>query len=332
MKIKDLIIQGKTFLAPLAGITNLPFRRLVKECGCSVVCSEMVSARGLVYQSEKTRALLASEKDEAPLSVQLFGADPSDLAYAAEQVQDLNVASLIDINFGCSVKKVIKQGAGAALMKDPELTRRILTAVRKVTVLPLTIKIRTGWDASGKDAFTIGRIAQDAGVDAIALHPRTAAQGFKGCADWELIRQLKSRLSIPVIGNGDINCVEDAKRMLDQTCCDAVMVGRAAMANPFILAQIDQYCETGSYLVPSSGDIFRKMEYLTKLYVDFFSEEPACKMLRGRLAWFVRGLPGASAFRKDLSKIQSMNHALGLIREFEAGLDHPAIENQPGEQ
>ncbi len=323
MKLKDLVIKGKTFLAPLAGITNLPFRRLVKACGCSVVCSEMISARGLVYQSEKTRALLTREEDEFPLSVQLFGSDPSDLVYAAQEVQAIGAADIIDINFGCSVKKVIKQGAGAALMKEPELAEKILTAVRKATHLPLTIKIRSGWDVSGKEAFTIGRIAQDAGVDAIALHPRTAGQGFKGSADWDLIRQLKSGLSIPVIGNGDIPCPEDAKRMLDQTGCDAVMVGRAAMANPFILAQIDQYCDTGSYVVPSPGDIFRKMESLTQLYVDFFSEEPACKMLRGRLAWFVKGLPGSSAFRKKLSKIESKHHALGLIREFEAGLDSP---------
>ncbi|MFH2092528.1 MAG: tRNA dihydrouridine synthase DusB [Pseudomonadota bacterium] len=321
MKIKELQIDGKTFLAPLAGITNLPFRRLIKECGCSVVCSEMVSAKGIFYNSKNTLSLLASQEDESPLSVQLFGSDPASMADAARVVQSLNKAGLIDINFGCSVKKVVKQGAGVALMKDPQLTRTILTAVRNATHLPLTIKIRSGWDISGQQAFHIGQIAQDCGVDAITLHPRTAVQGFKGRADWELIRQLKSRLSIPIIGNGDINSVEDAIKMVKQTGCDAVMVGRAAMANPFILAQIDQYFKTGSCQTPPPEEIFRKMERLTLLYVDHFGEPIACKMLRSRLSWFVKGLPGSSEFRKALSKIDSKNHALTLIREFEIRLN-----------
>ncbi|MFH2060594.1 MAG: tRNA dihydrouridine synthase DusB [Pseudomonadota bacterium] len=321
MKIKDLQIEGKTFLAPLAGITNLPFRRLVKECGCSVVCSEMVSAKGIFYNSKKTLILLRSQENEAPLSVQLFGSDPESMADAAKVVQDLNVASLIDINFGCSVKKVVKQGAGVALMKNPQLTRTILTSVRNATHLPLTIKIRSGWDSSGQQALNIANIAQDSGVDAIAMHPRTATQGFKGHADWGLIKQLKSQSSIPIIGNGDINTVEDAIHMIEQTGCDAVMVGRAAMANPFILSQIDQYFKTGSYHTPSLSDIFRKMERLTELYVDNFEEQPACKMLRGRLSWFVKGLPGSSVFRKALSETQSKNHILNLIHEFEAGFN-----------
>ncbi len=320
MKIKDLKIHGKTFLAPLAGITNLPFRLLVKECGCSVVCSEMISAKGIFYNSEKTLTLLSSTKEEAPLSVQLFGSDPDSMARAAKVVQDLEVASIIDINFGCSVKKVIKQGAGVALMKDPKLSETILTAVRKATHLPLTIKIRSGWDHSGHQAFNIAQIAQEAGVDAIAMHPRTASQGFKGTATWNLIKELKQHVSIPVIGNGDINCIEDAVRMITHTGCDAVMVGRAAMANPFILSQIDDFLETGSYQTPSEHDIFKTMVRLTQMYVAYFGEQPACRMLRGRLPWFVKGLPGCSDFRKNLSRIDSMHHALELIKEFETEL------------
>lgn len=317
MKIRDLNIHGKTFLAPLAGITNLPFRLLVKECGCAVVCSEMVSAKGIFYNSEKTLDLLSSKKEEMPLSVQLFGSDPDSLANGAKFVQDLNIAGMIDINFGCSVKKVVKQGAGVALMKEPKLTRAILTAVRNAIDLPFTIKIRSGWDHSGRQAFNIAKIAQDAGVDAIAMHPRTAGQGFKGTADWDLIKQLKQQLSIPVIGNGDINSVEDAQRMLALTKCDAVMVGRAAMANPFILSQIDEFLETGSYKTPSTNDIFRAMERLIETYVAYFGENPACKMLRGRLSWFVKGLPGCSTFRKNLSSITSKHQALELINDYE---------------
>ncbi len=318
MKIKDLQIDGRTFLAPLAGITNLPFRLLVKKCGCAVVCSEMISAKGIFYNSAKTIDLLKSKKEEHPFSVQLFGSDPDSMTRGAKFVQDKKVADIIDVNFGCSVKKVVKQGAGVALMKEPQLTKTILTAIRKAIDLPFTIKIRSGWDYSGKDAFRIAHIAQDAGVDAITLHPRTAGQGFKGKADWDLIGQLKHQLSIPVIGNGDINSVEDAQKMFTQTGCDAVMVGRAAMKNPFILSQIDEFFETGSYKIPSNHEIFRAMETLTKMYVDYFGEKPACKMLRGRLSWFVKGMPGCSGFRASLSQINSKTHAIELIREFES--------------
>ena len=317
MKIKKLKICGKTFLAPLAGITNLPFRLLVKECGCSVVCSEMVSAKGIFYNSKKTLTLLSSKKKEQPLSVQLFGSDPDSLARAAKFVEDLKVADIIDINFGCSVKKVVRQTAGVALMKELHLSKSILKAVRKAIDLPLTIKIRSGWDHTGQDAFKTAQIAQDAGVDAITLHPRTASQGFKGKADWNLIKDLKQQLSIPVIGNGDINTVEDAQKMVALTKCDAVMVGRAAMKNPFILSQIDDFLESGSYKTPSNHEIFRAMERLTLMYVDYFGEKPACRMLRSRLSWFVKGLPGCSTFRTKLSGIQTKNYALDLIKEFE---------------
>jgi tRNA-dihydrouridine synthase B len=317
MKIKNLEIKGKTFLAPLAGITNLPFRRLVKECGCSVVCSEMISAKGIFYNSEKTLDMLTSATAEQPLSVQIFGSDPDSMARGATFIQDLGIADIIDINFGCSVKKVVKQGSGVALMKEPELTGKILRAVRKAIDLPFTIKIRSGWDYSGQQAFQIARIAQDEGVDAIAMHPRTAGQGFKGTADWSLIKALKQQLSIPVIGNGDINCVEDAGNMITQTGCDAVMVGRAAMKNPFILSRIDDFLETGKYDPPSTHEIFRAMERLINMYVDYFGEKHAARMLRGRLSWFVKGMPGCSTFRNNLSSLTSRENALNLIKEFE---------------
>ncbi len=317
MKIKDLHIEGTTFLAPLAGITNLPFRRLVKECGCAVVCSEMVSAKGIFYNSEKTLTLLKSREDERPLSVQIFGSDPDSMAQAATFVEKTGTADIIDINFGCSVKKVVKQGAGVALMKEPHTARAILKAVRRATTLPFTIKIRSGWDHSGDQAFALAQIAQDEGVDAIAMHPRTAGQAFKGQADWALIKRLKQEIDLPVIGNGDINSPEDAGKIRSMTDCDAVMVGRAAMANPFILSQIEEYMATGDYSRPRPNEIFRKMERLINLYVAYFGEKPACKMLRGRLSWFVRGLPGASGFRRDLSALASQAQALELIRVYE---------------
>ncbi|NDY73374.1 tRNA dihydrouridine synthase DusB [Desulfobacter hydrogenophilus] len=320
MKIKDLEINGITFLAPLAGITNLPFRQLIKDCGCAVVCSEMISAKGIFYNSEKTITLLKSQKTERPLSVQIFGSDPVSMGQAAAFIDDLGTADIIDINFGCSVRKVIKQGAGVALMKDPALARKILKAVRNATSLPFTIKIRSGWDTFGDQAVNLAKIAEDQGVDAIAFHPRSAAQGFRGKADWKLIARLKQAIRIPVIGNGDIITPQDAGEMFSQTGCDAVMVGRAAMANPFILSQIEQYVAHGTFTRPEPWAIFRKMEALIQGYVTYFGETTACRMLRGRLAWFIRGLPGAAGFRKQLSTLVSSAQARDMIRDFEAGI------------
>lgn len=321
IQIKNLTIHGKTFLAPLAGISNLPFRLLVKRCGCSVVCSEMISAKGIFYNSKNTLKLLTSQKEEQPLSVQIFGGDPESMAKGAKFIHNLKIASIIDINFGCSVKKVVKQGAGVALMKEPEVSKAILSAVREATDLPLTVKLRSGWDHSGEQAFQIAQIAQNCGVDAVIMHPRTAGQGFKGKADWDLISKLKKQMAIPVIGNGDINSVEDAGRMLESTGCDGVMVGRAAMINPFLLSQIDDFLETGSYESPSNYEIFRTMESLTKMYVDYFEEESACKMLRSRLSWFVKAMPGCSAFRTKISSINSKNQIIELIKEFETSIN-----------
>jgi len=321
MKIKDLNINGVTFLAPLAGITNLPFRQLIKDCGCAVVCSEMISAKGIFYNSEKTITLLESKESERPLSVQIFGSDPVSMGQAAAFISALGTADIIDINFGCSVRKVIKQGAGVALMKEPGLAQKIIKAVRNATSLPFTIKIRSGWDASGDQALNLAKLAADQGVDAIVVHPRTASQGFKGTADWKQIARVKQAIRIPVIGNGDIITPQDAGAMLSQTGCDAVMVGRAAMANPFILSQIEAYVAHGSFTCPEPWDIFRKMEALIQGYVSYFGEITACRMLRGRLAWFVRGLPGSAGFRKELSSLDSSDQAHEMIRKFEAGLN-----------
>ena len=317
MKIKDLKITGRTFLAPLAGITNLPFRLLVKTYGCSVVCSEMISAKGIFYNSKKTLKLLASEDKERPFSVQLFGSEPKSMAKAAAFIENLGIADILDINFGCSVKKVVKQGAGAALMREPDLSMEILSAVRAATDLPLSIKIRTGWDASGIQAETIAGIAQDCGVDAIAVHPRTAGQLFKGRADWTIIKRIKQVSKIPVIGNGDILTPEDAKEMIDTTGCDGVMVGRAAMRNPFLLSQIDHYLSANDYTPPTPAQVFEAMKQLTQMYISYFGEDIACKMLRGRLTWFVKGMAGSASFRKRLSQIRSGEQALSLISEFE---------------
>jgi nifR3 family TIM-barrel protein len=236
--LRRILHDNPTILAPLAGITNLPFRRIAKRGGAGIVCSEMISANGLVHRSQKTYQMLDTHPDEKPLSVQIFGSDPAIMAEAAKIVEASGSADILDINFGCSVRKILKSGAGAALMKIPDKARAILKAVRNAIRIPLTIKIRSGWDASGKDAMLISQIAQDCGVDAIAVHPRTASQGFSGKADWAIIAEVRKSVSIPVIGNGDIVSPEDAIRMTDMSGCDAVMIGRAAIGNPYIFSQI----------------------------------------------------------------------------------------------
>jgi nifR3 family TIM-barrel protein len=229
MKIGSLALDNITILAPLAGITSLPFRILAKEAGCALVCSEMISANGLVRGSKKTMQMLCSLPQEKPLSVQIFGSDPAVMAEAA-QIVESSGANLIDINFGCSVKKVVKTGAGVALMQQLDNAALIIKAVRKAVDIPLTIKIRTGWDSSGKQALKLSRLAEECGVDAIAVHPRTASQGFRGKADWSIITAIKRAVAIPVIGNGDIVTAKDAVEMQRITGCNAIMIGRAAIA------------------------------------------------------------------------------------------------------
>jgi tRNA-dihydrouridine synthase B len=239
------------------------------------------------------------------------------MARAAAEISQMGIADILDINFGCSVKKVLKQGAGAALMNHLPMSQKILEAVRRATPLPLTIKIRSGWDASGSQAFAMADMAEKEGVDAVVFHPRTATQGFKGHADWDLIRRIKQQTALPVIGNGDILTPSDALTMLNQTGCDAVMIGRGAMTNPFLLGQVEALITQGISLPVTVSDIFRKMVRLIQLYVSHFGETTACRMLRGRLPWFVKGMPGCTEIRKLLSRITSSEQAIELIQNYE---------------
>jgi len=312
MKIGALQIDNITVLAPLAGITNLPFRRMVRKIGCGLVCSEMISANGLVYGSGKSRNMLEMDADEKPVSFQIFGADPAIMADAAVMAAEAG-ADIVDINCGCSVKKILKSGAGSALMKDPERARAIFASVRQAVRIPLTIKIRSGWEPSGQAAMDFAHMAEDCGVDAITLHPRTATQGFSGTSDWSLIHRLKEQVLVPVIGNGDITRPEDAVRMIDQTGCDGVMVGRAAMGNPWIFSQIHELLANGSYAAVSIDQRFSAMKQFAAASVAYFGELTACRMMRSRLPWLIKGLPGASKFRESITKIRTLEEAGELM-------------------
>jgi tRNA-dihydrouridine synthase B len=319
MKISSVTLENPTILAPLAGITNLPFRLMAKDSGCGLVCSEMISSNGLVYKSEKTLRMLDSTPAEKPLSVQIFGSNPDIMADAAAMVESSG-ADILDINFGCSVKKVIKTGSGAALMRTPGTAEAILTAVRKAINIPFTIKLRTGWDRSGEQALNLAKMAEACGVDAIAVHPRTATQGFGGSAYWPLITEVKKSVSIPVIGNGDIVKPQDAMKMMAETQCDGVMVGRTAIGQPWIFSQICALIRDRD-LEPISLDLRQKtmIRYL-KETIKYCGEEHGCRMMRSRLGWFVKGLSRSSMFRESIKHLSSEAEALDIIGSYMASL------------
>ena len=315
MKIGSVILDNITILAPLAGITNLPFRLLAKASGCGLVCSEMISANGLVHGSSKTHELLESRIEEKPLSVQIFGSDPSIMAEAATIVESSG-ADILDINLGCAVKKVLKTGSGAALMKAPNKAEQIFWAVRKAISIPLTVKMRAGWDTSGCEAFSIAKIAEAKGVDGITVHPRLATQGFGGKADWSLIAAIKKSVSIPVIGNGDIVTPEDGLTMKKETGCDAVMIGRAAIGNPWLFSQVTSLMNDKEREYPDLFERFDAMATYLNTSIECFGEKRACRMMRSHLGWFVKGLRYSSRFRESIKEISTELEALSLIEEY----------------
>jgi hypothetical protein len=324
MIIRTLQLKNPIILAPMAGITDLPYRLIMKPAGAALVFTEMVSAVGLVRTKGRNRTfeLLDSRPEERPLGVQLFGSDPDYLAQGARLVA--SHADLIDLNLGCPVPKVTKGGGGSALLRDPEQIRRIVAAMRAAWDGPLTVKIRSGWDADQINFLEIGRIAQEEGVDAITLHPRTRSQGFSGLSDWSHLRRLKEELTIPVIGSGDIFIAADGLRMLAETGCDAIMIGRGGYGNPWLLAELAARLQGEDWQAPTPAERAEVAHRHLDLALEILGEHRSLGEMRKHLCWYARGLSGAATFRQSINRAEEIATMRALVDAFFSDQDHPA--------
>ncbi len=315
MIIDRLQLKNNIILAPMAGITDLPYRRVMKDFGPGLVFTEMVSANGLIRAGKRTRELLRSVPEERPLGIQLFGNEPSVLAEAAKMVSENG--ELLDINMGCPVKKVIRDGSGSALLRDPARIGQIVAAVRKATRLPLTVKIRSGWDQGSVNFLEVARIAVAEGADAITLHPRTRTQGFGGQAAWDQIRQLKEAITVPVIGSGDIFCATDGLNMLQQTGCDGLMIGRGGYGNPWLIRDILALQQDRPLpAAPSPPERLEVAMLHLHLFLESFGPQKALCDMRKHLCWYSRGLSGAAAFRSTVNHLQSVPELKTVMTDF----------------
>jgi tRNA-dihydrouridine synthase B len=315
LKIGSLPLANPLLLAPLSGISNLPFRLLAKEQGCGLVYTEMISAEGLVRNRKATEGLMRSCPEERPLAVQIFGAHPQSLAGAARIVEEVG-AEVVDINMGCPVRKVVNGGSGAALMKDPRRAGEIMEAVRRAVSIPVTVKIRSGWDEKNRNYLEIGRIAEECGMNALTLHGRTRGQGYGSKADWQVIAEAKRHLRIPVIGNGDLTSPEAVSRFFALTGADGAMMGRAALGNPWIFRQIQQFFRGELPEQPSLGEKERTILRHLRMIIDSRGEKTGVLEFRKHLLWYIRGLRGSSEFRSQVSHWTTHSEVAGKIQEY----------------
>lgn len=320
-KIGNIEIKNNVVLAPMAGICNSAERRIAKEMGAGLVYAEMVNDKAIVYENAKTIDMLYMTDRERPISQQIFGSDVSSFVKSAKIVYEKMKPDIIDINMGCPVPKVaVSAQAGAALLKDPSKIYEIVSSVAKAVPVPITVKIRSGWDKSSINAKEVAKICESAGASAICIHPRTRSQKYEGISDWNIIKEVKESVSIPVIGNGDIKTVYDAKRMIDETKCDAVMIGRALLGNPWLIRDIVSYLKDGTLPKPVSKDekidmCIKHMNYL----LEFKPEKVAILEMRSHIAWYLKSLKGSNEIKNMIFKSTTKKEVLDILNEFKRG-------------
>ncbi|MDF2521916.1 MAG: tRNA dihydrouridine synthase DusB [Clostridia bacterium] len=316
MRIGKVETQNNVFLAPMAGVTDMAYRAICRQYGCGLTYSEMVSAKGMYYKSENTKELLALAPEEKPAVIQIFGSDADIMAEIAKEVENAG-ADIIDINMGCPTPKIVKNGDGSALMQKPELVAQIVRRVSDAVAVPVTVKIRKGWDADSVNAVEIASIAEQSGAKAVTVHGRTREQFYSGKADWDIIAQVKKAVAIPVIGNGDILTPQDAKAMLEQTGCDAVMIGRGAQGNPWIFKRTVEYLTRGRLLPEPTYDEKAEMA-LHHLHrtIGLKGEATGVKEMRKHLAWYLKSMPGSANIKSEVFKLDKASEVEQLLDEY----------------
>ncbi len=317
-KIGDIVIDNRIVLAPMAGVGNNAFRKIIKEFGCGLVYAEMVSDKAIVYKNKKTIDMLYMEEVERPIVQQIFGSDVDSFVEAAKYVEKEMKPDIIDINMGCPVPKVAQRAqAGSALLKNPDKIKEIVSAVVKAVNIPVTVKIRSGWDANSINAVEVAKICEEAGAKAICVHARTRAQGYTGKADWNIIKLVKDSVSIPVIGNGDVKSPLLAKKMLDDTGCDAVMIGRATLGNPWLIKQCIDYLDNGFYNEKVTDLEKANMTLKHLLYLkDIKDEKVAVLEIRNHLAWYLKGLPKVSEIKNKAYQTTDINDIIDVLKNY----------------
>lgn len=316
LTIGNVTLDNNIILAPMAGVSDLPFRLLCREQGAGMVCMEMVSAKAILYNNKNTDMLMEIHPDEGPASLQLFGSDPDILSEMVKRIEERPYA-ILDLNMGCPVPKVVNNGEGSALMKNPKLVEAILTKLVKASSKPVTVKFRKGFNEENVNAVEIAKIAESCGVAAVAVHGRTREQYYSGKADWDIIAAVKDAVKIPVIGNGDVTSPKLAKEMLDKTGCDGVMVGRAAQGNPWIFREITQYLEKG--IIPERPSNQEKKEIIIRhaqLQLQYKGEYTGVREMRKHLSWYTVGMPHSAKFRQMINSMESMDELLAGVEEI----------------
>ena len=318
--IGNVKIKNQIVLAPMAGISNSAYRRICKEMGCGLIYAEMVSDKAITFGNQKTLDMLYMTDEERPIAQQIFGTDVDSFVYAAKYIEENMHPDIIDINMGCPVPKVaVRAQAGSALLKNPDKIYEIVSAVVKAVSVPVTVKIRSGWDSKSINAVEVAKVIEKAGASAICVHPRTRSQGYSGKADWSIIKAVKESVSIPVIGNGDVKTPEDAKRMIDETHCDAVMIGRGVLGNPWLILNSIRYLEERDIIPVTIDDrIDMCLKHLDYLY-HLKSEKIACLEIRNHIAWYFKGIKGANELKNKVYQTSNIHDIISLLNEFREG-------------